>query len=232
MADAARHSAQDVFVTGLRNAHAMERQEVAVLEAQTRRLRDYPDFEARVARHVEESRVQAGRLERALQLLDASPSMLKDVALYAMGLGQSTAQLFADDAPVKAMLADTMFEHFEIAAYRALLEMATLAGRDDLRPDLETSLREERAMAQWLEENLVAVTRRYVAHGQGSEPAAATAAPTPRQASAPLAAEPAAGQPAEPEAPLRALDEFTDAEPERAEWPDGSERDPSRPPAG
>nr|MBA3326335.1 ferritin-like domain-containing protein [Paracoccaceae bacterium] len=183
MPDAERQSAQEILVAGLRNAHAMERQAVAVLETQTRRLRDYPDFETRVFRHVQESRIQAERLENALRRCDAAPSSLKGVAMSAMGLWQSTAQLFADDAPVKAMLADTMFEHFEIAAYRSLLEIASLAGRDELRPDLEASLREEEAMARWLEENLTAVTRRYVARAQGTGTSAPAAAP--QQAAAP-----------------------------------------------
>jgi ferritin-like metal-binding protein YciE len=222
MADDPRQSAQAVLVAGLRDAHAMERQAVAVLEAQLESLGDYPEFRDRVARHVEESRGQAARLEDALAQCDAGPSALKDVALSAMGLGQSMAQRFASDAPVKAVLADTMFEHLEIAAYRSLMEMAELAGRAELRPGLQASLAEEEAMAAWLETRLPEITRAYVAAAGGP---ASPPGPAPDVA----AAAPEAVAAARPEAPLRDLDEFTDADPERADWPDGTERPQDRP---
>lgn len=266
MSDALKKSARDTLIVGLRNAHGVERQAITVLEPQLGRLGDYPDLRDRLATHVEESRVQMERLERALERLDASPSTVKDAVLSVMGLAQSSVQAFADDAVLKATMANTMLEHFEIAAYRSMIELTRIADLPDLRPDLEASLREEEAMAEWLERNLESVTRRYVALDAGLDPFAveselegrvpgsAAAASGTFDADGSLsaggggfvpeadaggvgasaagsdawsgqgfpAAETAEGS-AEPEAPLRDLGEFTEADAKPDAWPTGAE---------
>ncbi|MFN3847716.1 MAG: DUF892 family protein [Paracoccaceae bacterium] len=117
---------------------------------------------ARITRHLDETRNQARRLEVALQSCDSAPSMIKDAVLSAMGLGQSSVQGFSDDAVLKAVVADMMTEHLEIATYRTLLVMADLAGRSDLRPALETSLHEEEQMADWFDQHLESLTRQFI----------------------------------------------------------------------
>jgi len=152
----------DTLVANLRNAHALEKQVIAVLEAQVRHLDDYPDMQARLTSHVAETRQQARRLESALDACGESSSMLKDAFLSVMGKSQSSMQSFSEDAVLKALTADTMTEHLEIATYRCLIELAEMAGRPELRPALEESLREEEAMAEWLSDNLEQITRRFV----------------------------------------------------------------------
>ena len=161
-AETTREAALEALVAGLRNAHALEKQAVAVLESQLDRMQDYPDLHARITSHALESREHGRRIEGALDVCDASTSVVKDVMMSVMGLGQSSVQGFADDAVLKAVLADSMFEHLEIASYRSLIELAELAGKPELRPRLEETLHEEEAMAAWLDENLPAITRRYV----------------------------------------------------------------------
>ena len=160
--DTLREAAHEALVTALRNAHALENQAVGVLESQLGRMKDYPELHARVSAHALESREQRRRLETALDACDASTSVVKDVMMSAMGVGQSSLQGFADDAVIKAVLADTMFEHLEIASYRSLIDLAEMAGKPELRPDLEKSLAEEETMAAWLDENVNPITRRYV----------------------------------------------------------------------
>ena len=48
------------------------------------------------------------------------------------------------------MLADYASEHFEIAAYTALIRAAEEAGESRIVTLLEENLREEEQMAQWL----------------------------------------------------------------------------------
>lgn len=55
-----------------------------------------------------------------------------------------------------------MTEHLEIASYRMLIVLAEMAGRPELCPALEASLREEEAMADWFNQNLEQLTRRFV----------------------------------------------------------------------
>lgn len=174
-------AAHEALVANLRNTHALEKQTVAVMESQLDVLTDYPDLHARVTDHITESREQARRLEAALEACGSSASMVKDALLSVMGRSQSSVQSFSDDAVLKALAADTMTEHLEIATYRTLLALADMAGKPEIRPRLEESLREEEAMAKWLEQNLDAITRRFVENKAlqlEAEPAPSAESPT------------------------------------------------------
>lgn len=80
-------AAHDTRVVNLRNAHALEKQVIAVLEPQLALLDDYPDLHARVTQHIAETHVQADRLQAALEACGSSTSMVKDALLSVMGLG-------------------------------------------------------------------------------------------------------------------------------------------------
>lgn len=175
-------AAQHTLIANLRNAHALESQVIAVLEPQLDLLTGYTDLHARVTRHIAETRDQLRRLERALAACDSGPSLVKDALLSMMGLGQSSVQGFSDDAVLKATVADMMTEHLEIATYRSLIVLADMAGKPELRAELEASLHEQEAMAEWFNQNLEAITRRFVeikaaedAQGQVSSPGNDTA---------------------------------------------------------
>lgn len=160
--EAMKAAAHETLIDGLRNAHALEKQAITVMEAQLGLLDEYPDMHAAVTAHITETREQARRLEAGLEACGASTSMIKDAFLSMMGLGQSSVQGFSDDAVLKALLANAMTEHLEVATYRSLLTLADMAGKADLRPRLEETLREEEAMAAWYDDKIDATTRRYV----------------------------------------------------------------------
>jgi ferritin-like metal-binding protein YciE len=155
-------AAHETLVASLRNAHALEKQAITVLETQLKILTDYPELHARLTEHIVATRDQARRLEAGLEACGGSTSMVKDALLSVMGLGQSSVQGFSDDAVLKAVAADMMTEHLEIATYRMLIALADMAGKPELKPRLQETLREEEAMAEWFEQNLEAITRRYV----------------------------------------------------------------------
>jgi len=232
MSDALSKSARETLLVGMRNAHALERQAISILEPQLARLADYPDLRARLQRHIEESQVQAQRLESALERHDTSPSAVKDTVLSVMGMAQSTMAGLADDAVLKASFSNIAFEHFEIASYRSMLELVDLAGMPELRPNLEASLREEEAMAAWLEQNLGSVTRRYVELEAGLEPSGAGGSAQASGMGVPLTSLAGTGPTATTgpamgetgvDAPLRDLEEFTDRETKPDAWPSGHE---------
>lgn len=155
-------AAHETLVNSLRNTHALEKQQIQVLGSHVEMFTEYPDLHARVTGHIAETREQARRLESALEACGDSTSMFKDALMSIMGLGQSAAQGYGDDAVLKAVTADIMQEHLEIATYRALVTLAEMAGKPELRPRLVETLREEEAMAVWLDENLEAITRQVV----------------------------------------------------------------------
>ena len=152
----------ELYVTGLRNAHALETQAVQLLQRQTERLENYPAMLQRMKEHIEESRSQAQRIERILQSLGTSHSALKDIGLGLMGNLAALAHAPAPDEVVKNSFANFAFEHFEIASYRSLLVLAEAAGDNQGPGLLRQSLQEEEAMAKWISDHLEETTRTFL----------------------------------------------------------------------
>lgn len=157
-----RAFAREALISELQNTHALERQAISVLESQLKTVSAFPEFHARLAQHIGESHEQSMRLERALEACNAAGSSLKDALVSFLGKGQSSFRSIGDDAVLKVLQSNTMFESMEIAAYRGLLELTDKAGMAELRPELEKSLQEEEAMASWLHDNLQSIVARYV----------------------------------------------------------------------
>jgi ferritin-like metal-binding protein YciE len=161
MATAFDH-AKNIYITGMRNQHAVENQAIELLERQVGRLENYPEMEQRMRRHIEESREQARRLEDLLAQFDTSHSSLKDTMMSFVGNLAALGHSAAPDEVVKNTLANFAFEHFEIASYKSLLILADLAGHSAGTSALQTSLREEQDMAAWIAEHLDPTVRRFV----------------------------------------------------------------------
>ena len=155
-------SAQDIYITGLKNAHALEMQAVQLLERQIERIENYPEMAARMKSHVEESRVQAQRLEQILERHGTSHSALKDFGTGLMGNLAAMAHAPMQDEILKNTFANYAFEHFEIASYRGLMEMAQAAGDQEGLGLLKQSLEEEVKMAEFVGQNLPQTVQRYI----------------------------------------------------------------------
>jgi ferritin-like metal-binding protein YciE len=150
------------YLIGLRNAHAMETQAVQLLERQIERLQNYPEIEARLKSHLEESKVQRTRLEEVLESLGESHSALKETVLGLGGNIAALAHTAAADEIIKNTLANYMFEHFEIASYKSLTEMAEIIGHAPGVSAAQASLREEELMAAWIDEHIAPTTRMFM----------------------------------------------------------------------
>jgi len=155
-------SARSIYADGLRNAHSLERQAVQLIERQVGRLRHYPDVEARLRQHLVETREQERRLDRLLDELGETRSVLKDAAMSFFGSVAALANTPAGDEILKNTFANVAFEHYEIAAYKSLIAMAHVVGQERAVPVLEASLREEEDMAAWLEAHVDKVTTKYM----------------------------------------------------------------------
>jgi ferritin-like metal-binding protein YciE len=79
-----------------------------------------------------------------------------------MGNVAALGHASASDEVVKNTFANYAFEHYEIAAYQGLLVVAEVAGEQRSTSVLQQSLREEQAMAQWIEDHLKPTMLRYV----------------------------------------------------------------------
>lgn len=163
-ADETPHS---LFVVGLRNAHAMEKEAMALMERQIDGIETYPEMKAKLEVHLEETRGQHERLDRILESLGEDRSAFKDVVMNLSGNLSALTASMADDAILKTTFANFAFENFETAAYRSLIKMAELDNQPAAVPLLEQSLEEEMAMARWIDEHVGDVTARYVKLSHG-----------------------------------------------------------------
>ncbi len=156
-------SARDIFVDGLRNAHAMEKQALSIMEPQLKRLQHYPEVSAMLDQHIRETEGQLARLDEILAGLAEGSSALKDMSLSFTGTMAAVTHSMASDEILKNSMANFAFENFEIAAYTALITAAQEAGATSAIPLLEQNLAEERRMAALIEDSLSTVTRQYIA---------------------------------------------------------------------
>lgn len=150
------------LVDWLRDAHAMEKEAISILERQAERLEEFPEMQARIRQHVQETRSQADRVESCITRLNGGTSTIKDVTGKLMGNLAAMTNAMATDEVVKNAMADYAFEHFEIAAYKALAEAADMTGDRQTAEICRQIMREEEAMAKWMEEHLPAVTRGFL----------------------------------------------------------------------
>src|SRR4051812_10373720 len=69
---------RSLFVTGVQNAHALEKQARQLMERQIERSGDYPEVEQMLRRHLDETNAQEERLDQILDSLGEDRSVLKD----------------------------------------------------------------------------------------------------------------------------------------------------------
>lgn len=162
---------RSIFVTGLRNAHAMENQALSIMNPQLSRIENYPEVAAQLDKHIRETEGQIARLEEVLHSLGEDNSTLKDMALSFMGTMAAMGHTVAPDEILKNSFANFAFENFEIAAYKSLITIADLGGFPSAIEALKANLVEEEAMATWLDANLRGVTIKYASLREAGETA-------------------------------------------------------------
>jgi ferritin-like metal-binding protein YciE len=162
MENAMTTHANEHLADWLRDAHAMEQQAEAMLEGQASRLEHYPELRQRVAQHLEDTRWQRSQLEGCLARLGSSPSTVKDLTGKLMAFGEGTVAMFASDEVVKGAMAGYVFEQMEIASYTVLIAAAEAAGDLETKAVCEQIMAQERAMAEWLLQQLPATTANFL----------------------------------------------------------------------
>ena len=162
---------RSLFVTGLKNGHAMENQAVSIIKPQLKRIENYPQVARRLEQHLQETENQMKRIEDILGSLDEDHSAMKDWMLSAGGSMAAIGHSMADDEILKHSIANFAFENYEIAAYNSLLIMAEMGGFQSAMAALRENLSEEENMARWLSENLREVTAEFVTRREAGESA-------------------------------------------------------------
>ena len=119
-------------------------------------------MQQRIQRHIAETKTHAERVEQCLQTLDEKPSMMKSGAAKLSGMAQGASTGLARDELVKNVLSDYAAEHMEIASYRSLIAAAEELAQPRIAELCRANLREEEAMARWLEEQIDGATRAFL----------------------------------------------------------------------
>jgi ferritin-like metal-binding protein YciE len=153
---------QAIYVVGLRNAHAVEKEALEVMQRQVDRIRNYPDVAQRLRSHIKETEQQVKRLDEILERHQESSSMLKDLVTQVIGNSAAVVHSVAGDEILKNAFANQALEAYEIAAYKSLITMALRQDDRKAIPLLKRTLAEEERMAKWVDANVAKLTVAYL----------------------------------------------------------------------
>ncbi|PTM87156.1 ferritin-like domain-containing protein [Mycoplana dimorpha] len=158
--------ARENLIAWLRDAHAMEEQAETMLRAQHGRIENYPELKEKVGQHLQETQQHADLVKGCLDRLAGGASTLKVSAAKLTAMMQGIGGVFASDEVVKGALASYTFEHMEIASYRILIAAAEFVGDEQTATVCKRILQDEIAMANWLEQNLGAVSLQFLSRDE------------------------------------------------------------------
>jgi ferritin-like metal-binding protein YciE len=153
---------RNIFITGLENAHALEKQAIQLMERQVERFENYPEMSDLLRRHITETEGQIRRLDEMLHTFGADRSILKDMATQFMANLAAAGHMPMADEVLKNTFANHAFENFEIASYKSLIVMAEASGNQKFIPGLQESLREEEKTAQAVYDMIEPITQKFL----------------------------------------------------------------------
>lgn len=151
-----------IFIRGLQNAHALEKQAIQIMSRQIERLEHYPEMKQLLQQHTAETEGQIRRLDEILQTLGEDRSLLKDTATQLMGNMAALAHVPMADEVLKDTFSNHAFENFEIAAYTSLIAVAEAAGYPQFVPVLRQTLEEEEKAARMIFDQIGPITLKYL----------------------------------------------------------------------
>ena len=132
-----------------------------------------PEMKQRLEEHRGETEGQIERLEQAFAAIGEKPKAEKCEGI--LGLKEEHDSFKKEEQPSKPMLeafdlgSSLRVEHYEIAAYRTAIAVATALGENECAGLLHENLLEEEAMAKFLEKNAVRSLKKLAAqNGQSN----------------------------------------------------------------
>jgi len=155
-------SIRNIFITGLENAHALEKEAIQLMQRQVERFENYPEMSDLLRTHIAETEGQVRRLDEMLHIFGADRSLLKDMATQFMANMAAAGHMPMADEVLKNTFANYAFENFEIASYKSLIAMAEASGHQQVIPALQETLREEQKMAQSVNDLIEPITQKFL----------------------------------------------------------------------
>ena len=114
----------EVYLTGLRNQHAVETQAIGTIQNELPRMTAYPDLHAQMQRDKERSTEQAARLDRLLAKHGSSKSVAKEMVTGTVATVAGFVHATASDEVLKDVLAAIGYKAYEIGSYKVLITLA------------------------------------------------------------------------------------------------------------
>ena len=130
------NATMDVYLTGLRNQHAVETQAIGTIKNQLSRMEPYPALHTQMQHDMQRSETQAAGF----------------------------AHVTSGDEVLKNVLAAIGYKAYEISSYKVLITLANLAGVSEDVAVLEQSMKEEQEMGDWLGSHLPDIVQAYLSH--------------------------------------------------------------------
>ncbi len=138
------------LVKYLTDVHSIEEQALTQMRRAPGIAGD-PDIAEAFEQHLRETERQEQLIRERLEAAGGKPSMVKDVAGRAGGVGMVLFAKFQPDTPGKLVVHAYSYEHLEVAAYELLTRVAERAGSADTAGVAREIAAEERRMAARLE---------------------------------------------------------------------------------
>jgi ferritin-like metal-binding protein YciE len=145
---------KDLLISWLNDAHGMENALIQILEHQTKDAKDYPQVQAKLEQHLEQTRRHADLVKGCVESLGSRTSAVKSGMATLFGQMQALSTGAAKDEMIKIALADYAAENFEVASYSALVQAAQELGETQTANICQQILQEDEAMAHWIHQQL------------------------------------------------------------------------------
>jgi ferritin-like metal-binding protein YciE len=152
----------NIYLTGLRNQHAIETQAIGTIQNELPRMKPYPELRAKMQQDKDQSETQAARLDELLAKHGSRKSLAKEAVTGAVATVAGFAHVTAADEVLKNVLAAVGFKAYEIGSYKVLLALAEAAGATADKATLEQSMQEEQDMGDWLGSHLPEFVHAYL----------------------------------------------------------------------
>ncbi len=149
----AMHSPHDLFIHELGDIFDAEQKISKMLPTMAQET-NHPEVKEGLEKHQQETLQQISNLEQCFQLLGVQPEKSNCSAVAGM---KQEHDSFLKEKPSAEILemynlgAAEKTEHYEIASYRGLIDMANLMGQAQIAQLLGQNLKQEEAMAKGVE---------------------------------------------------------------------------------
>ena len=153
-----------LYLTGLRNQHAVETQAIGTVKNQLSRMEPYRELHSQMQAEMQRSTEQAARLDRLLAKHGTSASVAKEAVTGTVATVAGFAHSLSSDEVLKNVLAAVGFKAYEIGSYKVLITLANAAGAADDVATLEQSMKEEQEMGDWLGGHLPSFVHAFLEH--------------------------------------------------------------------